>query len=73
LRLEREHGEVIADDAVYVAQRQADCRSWASGRRIGGQAAFDPWPELRGRWKGPDVDNYQEFMRGPQDETVPTA
>jgi len=73
LRLERESGRVIGDEdaAAFVAEQQAACRAWARSILNVEGGVFDPWPQLRGLWKGPSFKNYQDFMRGAPDETAP--
>lgn len=72
LRLERTI-RAVTNEAAYVAARQSECREWARRNLQGGASSLDPWPHLRGTWRGPDVENFQDFMRGPPDETDPGA
>jgi len=69
LALERSAGRIVGEEAAYVSSRQDECRLWAR-RLYAGTAALDPWPDLRGTWKGPEVEDFVEYMRGPADETA---
>jgi hypothetical protein len=73
LRLEREAGKTISDEATFIAEQQMACRQWARRTLRGEGSSLDPWMHLRGTWKGPDVENFQDFMRGPPDETAATT
>lgn len=71
-RLERQSGLAIGNEAAFAAEQQAACRTWAIKTLGDDGTAIDPWPQLRGLWQGPDVGNFQDFMRGPPDETTLT-